>query len=350
MSYAGSQYSCNPRAIYEYMDKIKEGFVFVWAAKNNVTIKQTSDKNKLKIVRPGTFYFYLYLITSKYVFTNIQLPTFIPKKNNSIWINTWHGGGAFKKVEYPSINIYAKITKKLQSKQTDFYISSSQMFTKVMSASTEIPKSKFLEIGMPRNDIFFINNSEIDIIKKTVRNRYKIPEDNFIVIYAPTYRGDAHAGKFNMELDILKVIDALKTKYKKNISFLVRSHHTVSSNFEISENFIDVTDYSDMQDLLITADCLITDYSSCIWDFSLTKRPGFLFVPDLQEYIESRGLYMDITEMPYPYAENNDDLINVILNENSDSTKAKINEYFRIMINYDKGTANASLIKELALE
>nr|WP_256210373.1 CDP-glycerol glycerophosphotransferase family protein [Treponema bryantii] len=350
MSYEGSQYSCNPRAIYEYMDKNFEGFVFIWAATENVNVKSASEKNKLKIVKPNTFASFFYIITSKYVFTNIQLSTYIPKKKDSIWVNTWHGGGAFKKVEYPSINLYAIITKKLQCKQTDFYISSSQIFTEVMSASTNIPKSKFLKIGMPRNDIFFVSNSETDEIKKSVRRKYGIPESNFIVIYAPTYRGDAHAGQFNMELDILRVIDVMKIKYRKEISFLVRSHHTVNSNFEISDNFIDVTDYPDMQDLLITADCLITDYSSCIWDFALTKKPGFLFVPDLQEYIEKRGLYMDISDMPYPYAENNTDLINLISNYNIDFAKNKINEYLQKMINYDYGTANASLVKELLSE
>ena len=43
-----------------------------------------------------------------------------------------------------------------------------------------------------------------------------------------------------------------------------------------------MTDYPDMQELLAAADMLITDYSSCIWDYSFLYRPCFLYTPDLR--------------------------------------------------------------------
>ena len=46
------------------------------------------------------------------------------------------------------------------------------------------------------------------------------------------------------------------------------------------------------------ADVLILDYSSLMFDFALTKKPCFLYVPDLDEYIENdRGLYFYINEL-----------------------------------------------------
>ena len=41
----------------------------------------------------------------------------MPKKRKSIWINTWHGGGAFKVVDTPQRTIYEQITKKIQIKK-----------------------------------------------------------------------------------------------------------------------------------------------------------------------------------------------------------------------------------------
>lgn len=345
MSYAGTQYSCNPRAIYEYLDKKKEGFVFVWAVNDNINVKSVSENNSLILVTPNTLKYYFYLITSKYVFTNIQLSTFIPKKKNSVWVNTWHGGGAFKKVEYPSINVYAKITKKLQCKQTDIYISSSRIFTDVMSASSEIPKSKFLEIGMPRNDVFFADFNIRSEISKKVRTFYNLKKDDFIVLYAPTYRGSASHGDFDMELDIAMIKSAFENRFSRNVVFFIRAHHAVKNHNNLKDNVcIDVTSYPDMQDLEVAADALITDYSSCIYDFALTRKPGFLFTPDIEKYRIERGFYTDVSEWPYNFAESNQKFLEMIDEFDKSTFLLKNKEYLRKINSFDKGTATKKLL------
>ena len=57
--------------------------------------------------------------------------------------------------------------------------------------------------------------------------------------------------------------------------------------------------YPDIQELLAAAQVVITDYSSCIFDFLLTVRPGFLFVPDLEHYDQERGFYYKLEETPF---------------------------------------------------
>ena len=64
----------------------------------------------------------------------------------------------------------------------------------------------------------------------------------------------------------------------------------------------------DMQELLAAADCLITDYSSCAFDFMLTRRPVFLYTPDIREYDTQRGFYYPLTSTPFPLAQNNAEL------------------------------------------
>ena len=49
--------------------------------------------------------------------------------------------------------------------------------------------------------------------------------------------------------------------------------------------------YSDMQELIVAADILITDYSSCMFDMMLANKRCALYTPDLEEYLErERGL------------------------------------------------------------
>ncbi|MEH7110632.1 CDP-glycerol glycerophosphotransferase family protein, partial [Bacillus sp. JJ1764] len=46
------------------------------------------------------------------------------------------------------------------------------------------------------------------------------------------------------------------------------------------------------------SDVLITDYSSVMFSYLLTKKPCFLYLPDLLNYIENdRKLYFDICEL-----------------------------------------------------
>jgi CDP-glycerol glycerophosphotransferase len=49
---------------------------------------------------------------------------------------------------------------------------------------------------------------------------------------------------------------------------------------------IDVTSYPDISELFLVADALITDYSSVMFDFSVTGKPIFFFTPDLDRYQE----------------------------------------------------------------
>lgn len=341
LSYQGKQYSCNPRAIYEYMNSHFSGLEFIWGIYDSTKVINCSSVNALKCAKPKTFAYFKRLVTAKYVITNIQLPVYIPKKHDSIWINTWHGGGAFKKVEYPATNLYSKIARNIQMKHTDCYISSSRKFTEVMSKSTGFQESTFIEIGMPRNDVFFSSAEEKNRIREKVVSLYNIPRSSFIVLFAPTYRGKSarYPQKCAFKLDTDKVKTAFKNRFGKDVVIIVRSHHAAKDALESVDGIIDGTSYPDMQDLLVACDSLITDYSSCIYDFSLSGKPGFLFVPDIVEYEYSRGLYTPVSEWAFDYAATNDGLCRLIENYDDEKAAYKRNAYLERLGSCDKGTA-----------
>ena len=57
--------------------------------------------------------------------------------------------------------------------------------------------------------------------------------------------------------------------------------------------------YPQINDLYLAADLLITDYSSMMFDYSVTRRPMIFFTPDFDEYTNPkvRGVYFDLEEV-----------------------------------------------------
>ena len=85
---------------------------------------------------------------------------------------------------------------------------------------------------------------------------------------------------------------------------------------EVPCEVIDATNYPDMQKLLLEASALVSDYSSCMFDYALLKRPCFIFANDILAYKNDRDFYFDLKDLPFSVAENNDELETNILKFN----------------------------------
>jgi len=162
---------------------------------------------------------------------------------------------------------------------------------------------KILEFGMPRNAILLSEHE--DIIEKVYKKLNILRNKEVgIVLYAPTFRGTTGNTSFiptEEQFSINKVLTFFNEKFNKKFIFLFRAHHTMKITID-NECCINVTDYPDMQELLCASDVLITDYSSCMGDMALMRKPIFLYTPDLDEYIKDRGFYWDIHSLPFPIA------------------------------------------------
>ena len=101
----------------------------------------------------------------------------------------------------------------------------------------------------------------------------------------------------------------------------------------------DVTDYPDMQELLAAADMLITDYSSCIWDYSFLYRPCFLYTPDLEQYLAKTGFYIPIQEWPFPICRNEQELEDAIDSYDAGQNRKAIQKHHQKMGSFESGHA-----------
>lgn len=340
ISFQGSTIGCSPFYIYEELSKQYPDFKYVWCYN-----KEKQDSSNIIYVKQKSFLYIFYLLTSKFIINNSSCPTWIPYRKKQIIINTWHGGGAYKRVATDEFKTREIISKEKQSaKDTTYFISSCKKFTEVMIPATFVPEYKFLNIGMPRNDIFFdvTKSSETNI---KIRELYNISNDDFVVLYAPTYRGSSlGADSFSSNLDLNLLRESLKNKFNKNIKILFRGHYFFTTDDSINSFDINVSDYPVMQELLCTADMLITDYSSCMWDFSLTKKICMLFAPDIETYIKNRGFYTEPTKWGFPIAKSNNELRELILYFDYNSYSANIDKSFDFMGSFEDGHATLKII------
>lgn len=337
ISFDGEQFSCNPRSMYEYLKSLNENFDFVWCINDFSKIKDDVIKVKCRSLK-----FWYYEITSKYIFTNSGFGSLF-KKKNAIWINTWHGGGAFKRINW-AINMTAKMKKFkiLGAKSTDYYVSSSKKFTEIQSKDEFLPEDRFVPTGMPRNDALF-NPEKVKMMSERARKFFSLKGDAFVVLYAPTYRGDVNTQGYNLGFDFNSAHKQFVELSGKNVKFLFRAHHAMLHQNAVNKDFIiDATNYPDMQDLLCAADFLITDYSSSMWDYSLLEKPAALFTPDLKKYQSERGFYTPIETWPYRFYETNEDFVK---NLTLEADIEKIENYQRLIGSYETGHACEQLWK-----
>jgi CDP-glycerol glycerophosphotransferase len=66
-----------------------------------------------------------------------------------------------------------------------------------------------------------------------------------------------------------------------------------------------------VRELLLAADVLVTDYSSVMFDFAVTRKPMAFFTYDLEHYRDDvRGFYFDFAaEAPGPLVSTSDELV-----------------------------------------
>ncbi|WP_168627967.1 MULTISPECIES: CDP-glycerol glycerophosphotransferase family protein [unclassified Cryobacterium] len=162
------------------------------------------------------------------------------------------------------------------------------------------------EEGYPRDDILVTGDAA------AVRAKLGIADDVRVLLYAPTWRDDRpdHVD----HLDVASFAEQLGDGYVT----LIRGHsRTLRPGEDVrGGGVVDVTSYPDIAELFLVADALITDYSSVMFDFSVTRKPIFFFTPDLDRYREVlRGFYFDLLAVaPGPVVRDSAELLELVRN------------------------------------
>lgn len=344
-SYYGSQYGCNPKYISEYMLKHypKGKYDIVWALNS-----PHAEKYEFRKVKTMSLRYFYELCTSKVIVTNFRTTDLYVKRKDQYYIQTWHSSLRLKQIEgdagdsLPSN--YVEMAKK-DSKKCDLLLSGCKFSTTIFKRSFWF-EGKIFEHGTPRNDLLFQNSPAL---RKNILDCLKIPQDHKIILYAPTFRKGDSLEVY--QLDLAKILNQLKKKFGGTWTFLVKLHpHLLSKSGTLMHGDMvkDVTAYGDIQELLSISDVLITDYSSLMFDFALTSRPCFLYVPDLKDYIENdRNLYFKIHDLPFTHAGSMTGLLKEISIYNHFQYCKKLQKFSQDVGTFETGKACEKLVKHI---
>lgn len=314
-SYRFNQYACNPRYLSEYILDNTNGWDVYWAF--NKDYDTSAVDRRIKIVRYPSFSYLFAMYSSKYVITNLRndrFGTFFKKKHNQKYLMLWHGSTPLKRIEKDAeFELGPQYVKRGidDSSMCDLMISNCDFFTDILQRAFWY-NGEILKCGLPRNSVFF-DKSFVSKSREDLNNYCRFDKDSLVVLYAPTFRNGSNSlDPYRMRWD--QIIPTLEKTFKKRVSVFIRLHPNLigldlSSLLEDAD-IKDVTRYPDMQSLLCAADILITDYSSSMFDFSIFKKPCFLYTPDLDKY--NRGFYFMFSELPYPLARNEGELCELI--------------------------------------
>ncbi|MEI3410889.1 MAG: CDP-glycerol glycerophosphotransferase family protein [Clostridia bacterium] len=289
----------------------------------------------MKTVKWGSIKMIYEMATAKIWVDSHTKPIWIKKRKKQLYIETWHGGLGMKKIEGDAGERFTNnIIKNIKhnSNIANLFISNSTHLTNIYKRAFWY-EGPILELGFPKNDIFYAPKEKLDEIRTKVLNKLNIPLDKKAVLYAPTFRNEQKLDVYDMDFEKLK--KNLDAKFSEDFVVLFRLHprmRSLSNDFgKLYKNIIDASYYDDMQELIIATDIFITDYSSGIFDFASLRRPGFLYAKDIEDYEKERGLYFDLHDMPFPLAQNNEELEKNIMKFDYDKYKSDLEKFFTKM-------------------
>lgn len=285
----------NLKALYEYLTNNKDLEI------NKFTVNQFQNKKSIALYLKE-----LNLVAkSDIIFIDNYTPLFtqirFPKKVEIVQV--WHAGVGFKSVGYarfglngsphPYVSAHRKYTKAFVDRKE---------LIKIYMEVFGIEKDKFYPVGTPRLDGYLDKKTIDDNLKEL----YKInPEfkDNKIILFSPTYRGTGSATAY-YDYTLLDQKEIYDFCQKNNYLFIIKMHPFIKDRIEIEEKYQDrILDYSDIDinRLIYIADIMITDYSSCAYEYSLFNRPLIFYRFDKEIYEYERTIHtLDLfTEKQY---------------------------------------------------
>lgn len=340
MLYAHNQkgYVGNPRAIMEYLLQHEPGkYELIWAT---IDPESCQEIQGVKVVGRRSFSYFYYFIRTKYYITNDMADENLIKKKGQIFISTWHGGGAYKKVGLSTVYENAELAKCFGKwyHRLDYFISSCRKSTLLFSEAFGLETSQFLEIGMPRNDIFF---REYGQISEKVRRFYHLNEKTKILLFAPSFQNHAVNAGNDMLESLLAVTEELRERTGEDWILLYRTHHYYDqTSCKVKNKILDGNQYYDMQDLLCASNVLVTDVSSSIWDFALTGRPVILSEDQLEEYEEKdRGFFVPYKKWPYFRVKDMKEIVHIVIEDNRENLVREYAEHYKEMGSFETGMA-----------
>jgi len=205
----------------------------------------------------------------------------------------WHAGVGFKSVGYARFGIPGTPHPYLSChrRYTHAFVDREDLIPIYMEVFG-IDRSKFYVTGMPRLDGYLDKKNIDNTLDKLSKINNKFLNKK-VILFSPTYRGKGSLDAYyNYSLlDQTKIYEFCK---KNNFIFVIKMHPFIEESIEIEKDYQDyIYDYSnlDINELIYVSDIMITDYSSCAYEYSMFDRPLIFHRFDKEEYEYERPVH-----------------------------------------------------------
>lgn len=340
----GAGFACNPRYVAEEIIRQHLSLDLVWLV-NKQSEPMPSEIRKVRYNRIKARY---ELATACVIITNSKTLIPLRKKSSQTFIYIPHGQPGAKCAEGDAILPSEYIEQsKAHSAMTDVFVSMGTYHTQVLKDTFWVPeRSNIWECGFPRNDQFYRDTTEK---RCALRKELNIPEDYRVVLYAPTFRDNNTTEAYN--LDLHGVLDALVEKTGEKWLLFITLHPNFKwfkkPLYAFGERVWDMSGYTDIHELMLIVDVVITDYSSVSLDFANTRRPVFLYAPDIEKYKQMRGLKDMYYKFPFALCKNNDEIQKAISNFDMEEYQKKLDGFQKLYGSVDDGHAAERFVGRL---
>lgn len=342
-TFMAKNYSDSPKYIYEYIAQNHPEYECVWAINDGAKIPYGA-----KTVKRFSFQYAYYLAVSKYLVFNVRPPLWYRKREEQVFLETWHGTPlkrlVFDQEEVTSASPKYKQQFYRQRKDWDFLVSANPFSTKTFR-SCFLYEGEMLEYGYPRNDILYWPNK--DEITQQLKEKLGIPKDKKTILYAPTWRDDQHYGSGQYKFELALDLKLMKERLQDDYVVLLRTHHYISDHIDVSglgDFVINLSSYDDISEIYLISDICITDYSSVFFDYANLKRPILFYTYDFDKYKNQlRGFYIDMnTEVPGPLLYTSEQVVQAIedIDEITEEYKERYDQFYDRFCCYDDGHAS----------
>lgn len=237
-----------------------------------------------------------------YIFIDDYCPVFnfIDPGDDTVLTQVWHAGVGFKSVGYARFGIKGSPDPYQSAhRRYDYALVGNEHLRTIYAEVFGIEEEALLATGMPRLDHFLDEGHDREA-RSELLGRYPWMEQGRVVVFAPTFRGAGQRTAHYPYEDYFDMEALYEMCCDTNTYFVFEMHHFIEERPEIPERFQDrIFDLSDenLNQLFFVADVLVTDYSSCFYDYLLLGKPVVFYVPDKVMYEVTRGVQRTVDEM-----------------------------------------------------
>ncbi|WP_424936611.1 MULTISPECIES: CDP-glycerol glycerophosphotransferase family protein [Bacteria] len=298
-SFYGQSTGCNPGAIDRELAARAPGVTRYWS----VTDLSIAIPDGAVPVVEGSPEWWRARGAARLLVVNDWLRRRFDRKPGQRVLQTWHGTPLKRlALHRPGFRPRRALAVIRESRRWDALLAQNPYAARVLRKAYAFLRRPVWVDGYPRNDVLVTGDAG------AVRTRLGIGEGETVLLYAPTWRDD--------RTEMVDFVDPEDLARRADAVVLVRGHsRTIKPGRDRDgARVIDVTGYPDTGELLLAADALITDYSSVMFDFSVSGKPMYFLVPDLEHYRgKLRGFYFDLAaRAPGPLVRSQDELVDAL--------------------------------------